>query len=63
MKKNFSFKKIGVLGWYTQESLLRKKTLGENNMKIYKIIFTMVKLLDPYLPFCGLSIAALVEKN
>ncbi|SVB59200.1 uncharacterized protein METZ01_LOCUS212054 [marine metagenome] len=23
----------------------------------------MVKLLEPYLPFCGLSIAALVEKN
>jgi len=63
VKRIISFNKIGVLGWYTQGSLLRKKTLGKNNMKIYNIILPMVKILDPYLPFCGLSIAALVEKN
>ena len=26
VKKNFSFNKIGVLGWYTQGSLLRKNS-------------------------------------
>jgi len=63
VNKIFTFNKIGVVGWFVQGSMLRKKTLGESNMKIYNFIFPFIKLSDHYLPFHGLSIAALVEKR
>jgi hypothetical protein len=59
----FSFNKVGVIGWFVQGSILKKKTIGVTNMKIYNHIFPLIKILDQYIPFHGLSIAAVVEKR
>ncbi len=63
VKDLFSFNKIGIIGWFVQGTIFQKKTLGENNMKVYDFIFPFVKTFDKYIPFHGLSIAAIVEKR
>lgn len=61
VEKIFSFNKIGVLGWYVQGGLLKKKTLGEANMKLYNFLFPIIKSVDSKIPFNGLSIGAIVK--
>ena len=59
--KIFTFNKIGVLGWYVQGGLFKKKTLGEANMKLYNFLFPVIKSVDSKIPFNGLSIGAVVK--
>jgi SAM-dependent methyltransferase len=58
-----SFNKVGAIGWFVQGFVLRNNTLGEGNMKLYNKLFPLIKLMDKYLPFPGLSHLAVVEKT
>lgn len=51
----FSFNKLGVLGWFIKGKLLKAKTLGRTTLKIYNISVALCKILDPVLPWRGLS--------
>jgi ubiquinone/menaquinone biosynthesis C-methylase UbiE len=51
----FSYNKIAVLGWYWQGKIRKTQTLGKKNMKLYNLLVPIFKLLDPYLPWNGLS--------
>ena len=51
----FSFNKMGVLGWLIKGKILRAKTLGRISLKLYNISVRFLKIIDPILPWRGLS--------
>ncbi len=51
----FSINKMGVLGWIIKGKVLRAKTLGRFALKLYNISVPIFKIIDPLLPWRGLS--------
>ena len=59
----FTFNKIGTLGWIWQGMIFKKDTLGKENMKIFNKLMPIIRKLDIFIPFPGLSLIAIIEKN
>lgn len=57
-----SFNKVGVLGWIVRTKWLKAKTLGKYNMKLYGLLTPIFRLIDPLLPWQGLSWILVVKK-
>ena len=58
----FSYNKIGVLGWIWQGGILKLDTLGSRNMKLFDKLMPFIKMIDPILPWGGLSLVAILKK-
>lgn len=52
----FSMNKLGVLGWWLNGKVFRRKTLGKAQLKLFNALVPMIRLLDPLLPWMGLSL-------
>ena len=52
----FSMNKLGVLGWWLNGKVFRRKTLGKVQLKLFNALVPMIRLLDPMLPWMGLSL-------
>lgn len=61
--KCFSMNKIGVLGWFVNGLILHRKSLGRFQMKVFNSFVWLLKLLDPVLPWTGLSIVVIATKS
>jgi hypothetical protein len=59
----FSMNKPGVLGWFLNGKVLRRKTLGKFQMKLFNALVPMFKILDPLLPWTGLSLVVVARKR
>lgn len=59
---SFSLNKPGVLGWYFNGNILRRKKLGRFQMKLFNALTPLFRILDPLLPWTGLSLVV-VAKN
>ena len=59
----YTFNKIGTLGWIWQGMILKKDTLGKENMKNFNKLMPIIRKLDFFIPFPGLSLIAIIEKN
>ena len=62
VEKVFSMNKPGVLGWWLNGKVLRKKTLGKLQMKLFNVLVPVFKLVDPLLPWTGLSLVVVARK-
>ena len=63
VEKAFSMNKPGVLGWWLNGKVLRKKTLGKLQMKVFNTLVPVFKLVDPLLPWTGLSLVVVARKS
>jgi len=59
----FSMNKPGVIGWYINGNILRRKTLGRVQMKIFNALVPLFRILDPVLPWTGLSLVVVARKQ
>jgi glycosyltransferase involved in cell wall biosynthesis len=59
----FSMNKPGVLGWWLNGKVLRRMTLGKVQMKLFNGLVPLFKVLDPLLPWTGLSLVAVARKR
>jgi hypothetical protein len=55
---------IGILGWWFNGTVLRRKIVPESNFRYFKYLFPMVRALESKvsLPF-GISLLAIAEKT
>ena len=57
-----SFNKIGTLGWIGQSIILKRDTLGRRNMRVFEKLMPLIRRIDSFVPFPGLSLLAIVKK-
>jgi glycosyltransferase involved in cell wall biosynthesis len=59
----FSMNKPGVLGWWLNGKVWRRKTLGKFQMKLFNALVPAFKVVDPLLPWTGLSLVVVARKE
>jgi glycosyltransferase involved in cell wall biosynthesis len=59
----FSMNKPGVLGWWLNGKVLRRKTLGKVQMKLFNALVPVFKVVDPFAPWTGLSLVVVARKK
>lgn len=59
----FSMNKPGVLGWLMNGKVWRRKTLGKVQMKLFNALVPVFKVVDPLLPWTGLSLVVVARKR
>jgi glycosyltransferase involved in cell wall biosynthesis len=63
VKTVFSMNKPGVLGWFMNGKVWRRKTLGKLQMKLFNALVPVFKVVDPILPWTGLSLVIVANKR
>ena len=58
----FSMNKPGVVGWLMNGKVWRRKTLGRVQMKLFNALVPVFKVVDPLLPWTGLSLVVVARK-
>ena len=59
----FSMNKPGVLGWFMNGKVFHRKTLGKFQMKLFNALVPVFKILDPLLPWTGLSLVVVARRK
>jgi len=58
----FTMNKVGVLGWYLNSKVLKRKALGRCQLKLFNALMPLVRLMDPILPWQGLSLVIAAKR-
>jgi glycosyltransferase involved in cell wall biosynthesis len=58
----FTLNKIGVLGWWYRGKIAKQKAIGRFGLKVFNILVPVFKLIDPILPWKGLSLVIVARK-
>jgi hypothetical protein len=62
IEQSFSMNKPGVFGWWLNGKVIRRKTLGRLQMKLFNAMVPVFKRVDPLLPWTGLSLVVVGRK-
>ena len=62
VQRSFSMNKVGVLGWVINGRVLGRKTLARLPLKVFNTFVPLIRLLDPVLPWTGLSLVMIARK-
>jgi hypothetical protein len=54
--------RMGSLGWWVNGRLLRRRTLGLAQLKLFDAAVPLLRRVDHWLPFPALSLVAVFEK-
>lgn len=58
----FTLNKIGVIGWWYRGKIAKQKTIGRFGLKVFNVLVPVLRLIDPLLPWPGLSLVIVVKK-
>jgi SAM-dependent methyltransferase len=58
----FTLNKIGVIGWWWRGKIARQKAIGRPGLKLFNVMVPLFRLLDPVLPWKGLSLVLVARK-
>jgi len=58
----FTLNKIGVLGWWWRGKISKQKAIGRAGLKAFNVLVPLFRLLDPILPWKGLSLVLVARK-
>ena len=58
----FTLNKIGVLGWWWRGKVAKQKAIGRFGLKAFNVMVPLFKLIDPFLPWLGLSLVIVAKK-
>ncbi|GAF92163.1 unnamed protein product, partial [marine sediment metagenome] len=56
------FNRVGVLGWWLNGRILKRKRFGKLQLKLYDMLVWVFKRLDLLLPWSGLSVIAVAKR-
>ena len=62
IEKLFTLNKVGVLGWLWRGKIAKQKAIGRFGLKTFNILVPLLKLIDPLLPWPGLSLVIVARK-
>ena len=62
MEELFTLNKIGVLGWWWRGKISKQKAIGRAGLKAFNVLVPLFRLLDPILPWKGLSLVLVARK-
>jgi glycosyltransferase involved in cell wall biosynthesis len=63
IEEAFTLNKIGVIGWWYRGKVARQKAIGRFGLKMFNIMVPIFRLLDPILPWKGLSLVMVARKR
>jgi len=58
----FTLNKIGVLGWWYRGKVAKQQAIGRFGLKAFNVLVPIFKLIDPLLPWKGLSLVIVARK-
>ena len=58
----FTMNKVGVLGWWYRGKIAKQKAIGRFGLKVFNVLVPLFKLIDPILPWKGLSLVIVAKK-
>jgi glycosyltransferase involved in cell wall biosynthesis len=58
----FTLNKIGVIGWWYRGKVAKQAVIGRVGLKAFNMLVPIFKLIDPVLPWKGLSLVVVVRK-
>jgi glycosyltransferase involved in cell wall biosynthesis len=58
----FTLNKIGVLGWWYRGKVAKQQAIGRFGLKAFNVLVPVFKLIDPLLPWKGLSLVIVARK-
>jgi glycosyltransferase involved in cell wall biosynthesis len=58
----FTLNKIGVLGWWWRGKIAKQKAIGRFGLKSFNMLVPIFKIIDPILPWKGLSLVIVAKK-
>jgi len=53
---------LGVLGWWYRGKITKQQAIGRLGLKVFNILVPIFKLIDPLLPWKGLSLVVVARK-
>ena len=62
LEKVLEFNRIGVIAWWLNARLLRRRTFGLWQIKILNVLTPLFRVLDNFLPLPPLSLIAVLSK-
>ena len=62
VESTFSFNRVGVLPWFVNGKILRRKRFNKLQLKVYDSLVWLWRLLDRFLPLPGLSIICVARR-
>jgi len=57
-----TFNRIGVLGWFWNGRILRRRHFSRTQLKLFDMFVWLWRIIDPFLPWPGLSLVARLRK-
>ena len=63
IEKMFNFNRVGVLGWFLNGVILRRRRMAKLQLKMYDLLVWLWRCLDCLLPWPGLSLVAVARKK
>lgn len=58
----FEFNRMGVLGWFANGKILRRRSLPQFQLGVYNRLVPLWRRIDRFLPWHGLSVVAVARK-
>ena len=58
----FTLNKIGVIGWWWRGKIAKQKAIGRLGLKVFNVMVPIFRLIDPILPWKGLSLVIVARK-
>ena len=58
----FTLNKVGVLGWWYRGKVAKQQAIGRFGLKAFNVLVPVFKLIDPILPWKGLSLVIVARK-
>jgi SAM-dependent methyltransferase len=62
IEESFTLNKIGVLGWWYRGKITKQAAIGRFGLKVFNTLVPVFKLIDPLLPWKGLSLVIVARK-
>jgi glycosyltransferase involved in cell wall biosynthesis len=63
LQECFSMNKVGALGWWFFGHVIKRKALDRMQAKFFNMIIPLVKVLDPILPWSGVTLVAIARRT
>jgi SAM-dependent methyltransferase len=58
----FTLNKVGVIGWWYRGKIAKQKAIGRFGLKVFNVMVPILKIIDPILPWKGLSLVLVARK-